>query len=127
MTKRKQTSKSRARGSAGASGQPRATRTRKPGRPANEFTFPTECLISEAGELKTRLGKLLEQPRCVTLDISGLKRIDTAGLQVIAAFVRERHDRALHIEWRGSAPALAAAAGLLGLTPLLGLSAGEGS
>ncbi len=56
----------------------------------------------------------------VTLDVTRVTRIDTAGLQLLAAFVRERamHDRPVH--WRGESAALSMAAQLLGLSAVLG-------
>ena len=80
-------------------------------------------MVAEAASLKERLAPLLQTPLPVTLDINALQRIDTAGLQVITAFVRERAARGLAIEWQGTAPVLRTAAGLLGLTSLLKLPA----
>ena len=80
-------------------------------------------MVAEAASLKERLTPLLQIPLPVTLDINALQRIDTAGLQVITAFVRERAARGLAIEWQGTAPVLTTAAGLLGLTSLLKLPA----
>ncbi len=80
-------------------------------------------MVSEAVSLKASLERFLEETRPVTLDIAGLQRIDTAGLQVIAAFVRERSAHGLRVEWRGSSAPLAKAARLLGLASLLNLPA----
>jgi ABC-type transporter Mla MlaB component len=80
-------------------------------------------MVSDAGSLKENLAALLDQPLPVTLDITALQRIDTAGLQVIAAFVRERTGRGRSVEWQGTAPVLTTAARLLGLTSLLRLPA----
>jgi ABC-type transporter Mla MlaB component len=79
--------------------------------------------VSDALSLKERLAGLLDEPQAVTLDISALQRIDTAGMQVITAFVRERTGHGRPVEWQGTAPVLAAAARLLGLTSLLKLPA----
>ena len=54
--------------------------------------------------------------------VGSLPVLDTAGLQVIAAFVRERERQGRQVEWRGSAPALTSAAKLLGLSSFLKLS-----
>jgi phospholipid transport system transporter-binding protein len=87
------------------------------------LTLAPECLVSEAICLKEGLAGLLDEPLSVTLDVTALHRIDTAGLQVLAAFVRDRAGRGLEVQWRGTAPALSGAAQLLGLTSLLGLPA----
>ena len=80
-------------------------------------------MVSEAAELKSRLGKLIRVRRPVGLDIGGVERIDTAAMQIIAAFVRDRATRGLAVEWHGSSAALSSAARLLGLAPLLKLPA----
>jgi anti-anti-sigma regulatory factor len=85
------------------------------------FAVHAECTIADASSLKTSLTKLLDEPGVVTLDIGAVRRIDTAGLQVIATFVRERESHGRQVQWRGSAPALSAAAQLLGLGALLKL------
>jgi anti-anti-sigma regulatory factor len=145
MMKRKKAKTSRAARSAGAGKPRKVTRSLKTGvaktrhdaktagshtpehAPATEYTLGTECLISDAPDLKDKLSGLLEEPQAVTLDVSALERIDTAGLQVIAAFVRERSARALKTEWRGSAPALTCAVRLLGLASVLRLPELAGS
>lgn len=86
-------------------------------------TLPTECLVAGASTLKESLRGLLDEPQPITIDITPLQRIDTAGLQVLTAFVRERAVHGRTVEWRGTAPSLTAAAQLLGLTSLLRLSA----
>jgi ABC-type transporter Mla MlaB component len=85
------------------------------------FAIAAECTVADAGALKSGLAKLLEEDSTVTLDIGAVQRIDTAGLQVIATFVRERESQGRQVQWRGDAPALAAAAKLLGLSTILKL------
>jgi ABC-type transporter Mla MlaB component len=87
------------------------------------LTLAAECMVSEATSLKERLAALLDEPQPVTLDVAALQRIDTAGLQVITAFVRERGASGRAVEWQGTAPVLTTAAQLLGLTSLLNLPA----
>jgi ABC-type transporter Mla MlaB component len=104
-----------------------------PGEPARDgpvapvslttLTLAAECMVSDAASLKERLAVLIGEPRPVTLDITALQRIDTAGLQLIVAFVRDRAGQGRTVEWQGSAPVLATAAQLLGLTSLLQLPA----
>jgi anti-anti-sigma regulatory factor len=110
-----------------------ATRTTRRGRTARatpapgveprtgSFAVAAECTVADASSLKTGLSKLLEESGIVTLDINAVQRIDTAGLQVIATFVREREAHGRQVQWRGQAPSLAAAAKLLGLSALLKL------
>jgi ABC-type transporter Mla MlaB component len=114
-----------------------APRTTRRGRPARTtpavatehktasgpFVVAAECTVADATSLKAGLAKLLDDTDIVTLDISAVQRIDTAGLQLIAMFVREREARGRQVRWQGAAPVLATAAQLLGLDSLLKLSA----
>jgi ABC-type transporter Mla MlaB component len=90
---------------------------------SSTLALAAECTVSDASSLKERLASLIDQPQAVTLDITALQRIDTAGMQVITAFVRERADHGRPVEWQGTAPVLVTAARLLGLTSLLRLPA----
>jgi ABC-type transporter Mla MlaB component len=91
--------------------------------PRTAVALAAECLVAGASTLKESLASLLDEPQPITLDITALQRIDTAGLQVLAAFIRERAGHGRTVTWRGTAPALTSAAQLLGLTSLLGLPA----
>ena len=92
----------------------KAAPDKQPG--SNTLALAAECTVADAGSLKERLASLLEEPQAVTLDVTALQRIDTAGLQVITAFVLERATNGRPVEWQGTAPVLATAAQLLGLT-----------
>jgi anti-anti-sigma regulatory factor len=85
------------------------------------FAVAAECTVADASSLKAGLAKLLDESGIVTVDIGAVQRIDTAGLQVIATFVRERESHGRQVQWRGHAPAMSAAAKLLGLGTLLKL------
>ena len=87
------------------------------------LALAAECLVSTAGVLKERLTGLLDEPLPITLDITALQRIDTAGLQVLTAFVVDRAGHGRTVAWQGTAPVLTTAAHLLGLTSLLRLPA----
>ena len=108
---------SRARAAAGKS-----PRSRAKVRDHGSLTLAAECTVAEAESLKSELARRLDEAGPVTVDVSALQRIDTAGLQLLAAFVRDRRTAGRVVEWRGSADALAGAAGLLGLTDMLELS-----
>jgi ABC-type transporter Mla MlaB component len=112
-------------------GPPRQSSTARASAPAQTVETPpstalaltAECLVAGASTLKESLASLLDEPHPITLDITALQRIDTAGLQVLTAFIRERAGHGRTVEWRGTAPALTSAAQLLGLTSLLRLPA----
>jgi ABC-type transporter Mla MlaB component len=56
----------------------------------------------------------------VTLDVSAVERVDTATMQLLCAFVRDRIGRKQNITWRGESQALRDAVRLLGVGALLG-------
>jgi ABC-type transporter Mla MlaB component len=90
---------------------------------SSTWVLAAECLVSQASSLKESLAGLLDEPLPVTLDATALQRIDTAGLQLITAFVRDRTGQGRTVEWQGTAPVLTTAAQLLGLASVLRLPA----
>jgi ABC-type transporter Mla MlaB component len=101
----------------GPQGRREATRIHEDG----SLILTAECTVAEADALKSELARRLPEPEPVTVDVSALQRIDTAGLQLLAAFVRDRRTAGHVVAWRGRACALEAAAGLLGLRAMLEL------
>jgi ABC-type transporter Mla MlaB component len=89
------------------------------------FALAAECTVADAGSLKSELAKLLDEEGAVALDVSAVQRIDTAGLQVLSAFMLDRMVLDREVEWHGNSPALNAAARLLGLTTFLKLPTAE--
>jgi phospholipid transport system transporter-binding protein len=90
--------------------------------PAGTCVLSADCTVAKSGALKSALLEVLDESTPVTLDIASVQRIDTAGMQLIAAFVRERESHGRKVEWRGSAPAFASAASLLGVASVLRLT-----
>jgi ABC-type transporter Mla MlaB component len=86
-----------------------------------------DCTIEHAPALHAQLAKLLSERACVTVDVAAVKRCDTAGLQVLAAFVRERRETHQPFELKGATEAFVGPATLLGLGALFGLEAVSGS
>jgi ABC-type transporter Mla MlaB component len=85
------------------------------------LTLSAECTVAQADALKAELERRVDESDTVTVDVTALQRIDTAGLQLLAAFVRDRRTAGRSIAWRGRAAALEAAASLLGLDGMLEL------
>jgi ABC-type transporter Mla MlaB component len=123
MKKRKKATPQRAAHSSRSHRKPvsRTRSKRAKDHSATSFALAAECMVADATSLKTSLASFLDTPRTVTLDVSKLRRIDTASLQVIAAFILHREAQGRQVEWKGDAPALSTAARLLGLTPVLRL------
>ena len=111
-----------ARSGKGASATPPRKRIRRDA----SLLLGAECTVAEADALKAELARRVAESGPVTVDVSALQRIDTAGLQLLAAFVRDRRTAGRAVAWRGQAAALEAAAGLLGLHDMLELPRGAG-
>lgn len=105
--------------------RPAAARGKSTATAPSALTLAAECTVAEADVLQAQLAGRLQEPEAVTVDVSALQRIDTAGLQLLAAFVRDRRTAGRAVEWRGRAAALDSAASLLGLNDMLE-RAGEG-
>ncbi len=86
----------------------------------------TDCTIDHAPGLHERLAKSLADRACVTLDFAAVKRCDTAGLQVLAAFIRERREAGRKVELTGVSDNFLATTKLLGLSALFGPVSADG-
>lgn len=86
------------------------------------LVLDADCLIDSADALKAALLKRVKQRASVSIDVSRVQRIDTASLQVLAAFARDRAAAELAVEWAGVSDAFAESARLLNLTAVLGLA-----
>lgn len=85
------------------------------------LVMASSCTVKDAADLKVILCGHLESPQPVVLDAANVERIDTAALQLLCAFVRDRQARGLKVQWQGSSSALLGAAELLDMKTLLGL------
>lgn len=83
----------------------------------------SSCSIKEVAALRGRLGDLIQESAPVTIDASAVERIDTATLQLLFAFVRDRLNADREIVWTGVTASLDDAARLLGMRDLLCLPA----
>lgn len=79
------------------------------------------CSVKDAAALKSSLCAWSNHGDAVTLDVSAVERVDTATMQLLCAFVRDRSGRKQSVAWRGESAALQDAVRLLGVGALLGL------
>ena len=86
------------------------------------IALPANCSIRDAAQLKATLLELLPQAT-VTIDAGALERIDTAGVQLLVAFTRDRAAKGFGTEWRGANATLHDAVHALGLAGHCGLPA----
>ena len=82
------------------------------------IALAADCTIEHSPGLHAQLAKILTDRACVTLDFTAVKRSDTAGLQVLVAFIRERREAGRQIELAGVHDNFLATAKLLGLGAL---------
>jgi anti-anti-sigma regulatory factor len=80
-----------------------------------------ELTISGAQDLYDTLQSALRAPGPVVLDATQVTRIDTAGLQMLCAFVRDAQASGMVVQWRQPSPALENAARLLNVRTCLAL------
>jgi ABC-type transporter Mla MlaB component len=100
--------------------QPKATakRAHAAASKRSRTSLGAECTIEHAPGLQKQLAKVLADRACVTLDFSAVKRCDTAGMQVLAAFIRERRDGGRDVELASMSENFLATAKLLGLSAI---------
>jgi ABC-type transporter Mla MlaB component len=98
----------------------RSTAAARPKR-ESALALAADCRVSQVDELKAKLSRALAQKAPVVLDASAVKQVDAAGLQLLAAFVRERQAKDRTVEWRDPSPPLVDAARRLGLAAMLRL------
>lgn len=89
--------------------------------PAATIALEANCSVRDAAALKSSLCSLVAMPDNVVLDAAAVERVDTATMQLLCAFVRERAAHSRAVTWRGVPPALSEAGRLLGVQSLLGL------
>ncbi len=77
--------------------------------------------ISTARLFYERLNKALSHNKPLVLNAGRVERIDTAAMQVLAAFCRTARDRRLPLEWKAPSAGLQGAAEMLGLQTMLGV------
>lgn len=90
--------------------------------PDGVLDLPEDFGIEHAGALYALLAPHVETPGAVTLGGSRVSRLHTAGLQVLAAFVRTRTAFGRVTRWQDPSPELCSGAARLGLESLLGLA-----
>ncbi len=78
--------------------------------------------ISVAGQWRENLLKILQSERSIVLDASRVVRIDTAGLQVLTAFVKDAAASNKSMRWQSPTEGFCQAAALLGLSKALQLT-----
>jgi anti-anti-sigma regulatory factor len=84
------------------------------------FRCPPELTVTTADELKDALMALAGDE--VIVDVTYVRRVDTAGLQVLVAAAVTWQRRSLRWRWTGRSNAIDEAAALAGVSAALGLT-----
>ena len=86
--------------------------------------LPGDLGIAEAADLHAHLARELvgnEDGTTITLDASAVRRVDTAGLQLVLAFGQECDARSIALEWKDVPAVMTEAARRIGLAQSLRL------
>ncbi|HEU4601193.1 MAG TPA: STAS domain-containing protein [Steroidobacteraceae bacterium] len=83
------------------------------------IALASNCSVKDAAVLKATLQGAEQSVEAVTVDVTAVERIDTASMQLLCAFVRDRHTRNQSVQWRGVSAALDEAVKLLGVNELM--------
>ena len=95
--------------------------------PERVLALASHCTIKEAAALKHELSAMAHEPTDVTLDVGSIERIDTATMQLLYAFVRDRAQRDQKVLCKGESQSWRDAVRLLGAEALLGSPAVAGA
>ena len=87
---------------------------------SGEITLEGSLTIAEAEAMHLQLSQILNANVDITIEAEALSRVDTAGTQLIYAFVKEAKNRSLSLTWKSKSDALAECAATLGLTEGMG-------
>lgn len=98
--------------------------SKKPGEAAARLVLQADCTLREAAALKARLLELAPGPQGATLEGGGVQRIDTAALQLLAAFAQREKAAGRPLAWASASGVLRDAGNRLGLAAVLSLPPG---
>ena len=87
--------------------------------------LPAGCTLRDAAALKTLLAGSACTGGTVTLVGGAVTRIDTAGLQLLAAFALREQSAGRQLQWHSASAELRAASARIGLSALLQLPPGD--
>ena len=87
------------------------------------FALQPSCTVRDSVTLRDALVDLVSDPLPVTLDVRAVERVDTAAMQVLCAFVRDRKAAGRAVSWLGCPESFVEAVRLLGMCQTLGIAA----
>ncbi len=100
----------------------KASKKAKTAADGDKLDFGDSLTIADAAEWHQRLTDALKSSGALSFDGSDVEQVDGAGIQLLAAFVKEAATLYVAFEWCGASQVLREAAGQSGLADLLQLS-----
>jgi ABC-type transporter Mla MlaB component len=91
------------------------------------IALASNCNVKDAVELKQSLCHHVADSAPVALEVGKVERVDTATMQLLCAFVRDRAAQQREVVWAGDTRVIRDAAHLLGVESMLALPAPDGS
>jgi anti-anti-sigma regulatory factor len=88
---------------------------------ANVLVLPDSLGIADVGDFHAQLASRLVETGAVSIDGSAVENIDGAGVQLLAAFIKDMVSKSSVITWIGASEALRRAATRLGVCGALQL------
>jgi len=85
------------------------------------YQLPSGCVINNAEALKQSMLAQINEDESIFLDGSSVSQLDTAGIQLLYAFVQEATLRNKPVQWSNPSEKLIEVAELLGMREKLGL------
>lgn len=92
-----------------------ATPVEQPDVPQEVSGLPTHLVISEVASAKDFLTEKLEDGDEISIDLSELVKVDTAGYQLLSAFEEECRRRDVEVHWENAPESVLEGARSLGL------------
>ena len=89
-----------------------------------DFKLPENLTIANVQHLHEVLEDIIDRKECdsIVLQAESVERADTAGLQLMLAFVNASKNEHLTLSWKSPSEKLCSAASMLGLEEALGIA-----
>ena len=91
-------------------------------KPDAVLRLPAQCTIRDAQQLLAQLQVHIEESSPIYIDAALVERVDTAALQLLVAFMRDRKTENRAVVWLDCSDAMVRAARALGLAGALALA-----
>lgn len=88
---------------------------------ASELDLESSLTIAEVGGLYLTMLEMLNGVGAIKLRAEDVDRVDGAGMQLLAALIKEAAQRRVQVHWINASAALRTAAAQLGLVSAIGL------